>query len=120
MNSRHRKALEAVWAEPANGNLEWARIEALLVALGCRISERPGSSVTFDWQGRKASLHRPHPTKVGRVLDVDDIDFHRRPARGKMMLRIAPTVHTAALKAAARNGVSLNKWAKEALCDAAR
>lgn len=63
MNSKHRKTLEAIWAEPANGNLEWARIEALLMALGCRASERPGSSVTFDWQGRKASFHRPHPKK---------------------------------------------------------
>ena len=63
VKSKHRKTLEAIWAEPANGNLEWARIEALLMALGCRASERPGSSVTFDWQGRKASFHRPHPNK---------------------------------------------------------
>lgn len=63
MNSKHRKTLEAIWAEPVNGNLEWARIEVLLVALGCRCVEGPGSSVTFDWQGRKASFHRPHPGK---------------------------------------------------------
>lgn len=63
MNSKHRKTLEAIWVEPVNGNLEWARIEALLVALGCRCVEGPGSSVTFDWQGRKASFHRPHPGK---------------------------------------------------------
>lgn len=63
MNSKHRKTLESVWADPVNGNLEWARIEALFVALGCRIVEGPGSSVTFDWQGRKSSFHRPHPNK---------------------------------------------------------
>jgi predicted HicB family RNase H-like nuclease len=34
-----------------------------------------------------------------------------KPASGKLMLRGAPTVHAAALKAAARSGVSLNKWA---------
>lgn len=70
VNSKHRKALQAIWAEPANGNLEWARIEALLVALGCRISERPGSSVTFDWRGRKASFHRPHLNKVALCYRV--------------------------------------------------
>ncbi|MBI3366929.1 MAG: type II toxin-antitoxin system HicB family antitoxin, partial [Burkholderiales bacterium] len=78
---------------------------------------------------------------VGRVLDVDGIisfhgesvaefesNFHaaiedylaaskalgsapERPASGKVMLRIAPEVHAAALKAAARSGTSLNKWA---------
>lgn len=87
---------------------------------------------------------------VGRVLDVDDIivfhgesvvefeaSFHaavdayiaacgqlgsapEKPASGKLMLRIRPTVHAAALKAAARNGVSLNKWAEQAIGAAAR
>ena len=42
-----------------------------------------------------------------------------KPASGKMMLRIAPAVHAAALKAAARNGVSWNKWAEQALGAAA-
>ena len=87
---------------------------------------------------------------VGRVLDVDDIicfhgesvsefesNFRRvvddyiaaceqlgsapeKPASGKLMLRVAPTVHAAALKAAARSGVSLNKWAEQALSAASR
>jgi predicted HicB family RNase H-like nuclease len=87
---------------------------------------------------------------VGRVQDVDDIiafhgesvvefeaKFHvaiedylaaskelgsapERPASGKVMLRIAPEVHAAALKAAARSGTSLNKWAESALGKAAR
>ncbi|WP_338415809.1 type II toxin-antitoxin system HicB family antitoxin [uncultured Sphaerotilus sp.] len=86
---------------------------------------------------------------VGRVLDIDDIlsfhgesvgefesNFHmvvddyiaacaqldsppEKPASGKIMLRVAPTVHAAALKAAARSGISLNKWAEQALSAAA-
>jgi predicted HicB family RNase H-like nuclease len=87
---------------------------------------------------------------VGRVLEIDDIisfhgetvaqfeaNFHsavdgylaasselgtapEKPASGKVMLRIAPEVHAAALKAAARSGTSLNKWAERALARAAR
>lgn len=87
---------------------------------------------------------------VGRVLDIDDIvafhgasvaefesSFHaliedylaasrelgsapEKPASGKVMLRIAPEVHAAAIKAAARSGTSLNKWAESALGKAAR
>ena len=87
---------------------------------------------------------------VGRVQDIDDIiSFHaesmsefeaafhaavegylaaskdlgsapEKPASGKVMLRIAPEVHAAALKAAARSGTSLNKWAEGALGKAAR
>ena len=87
---------------------------------------------------------------VGRVLDIDDIisfhgesvsefevNFHaviddyvsaceqlgsvpEKPPSGKLMLRVAPNVHAAALKAAARSGVSLNKWAERALSVASR
>ncbi|MDB5971939.1 MAG: antitoxin HicB [Hydrocarboniphaga sp.] len=38
-----------------------------------------------------------------------------RPASGKLMLRIAPEDHAAALRAAELAGVSLNQWAGDAL-----
>jgi HicA toxin of bacterial toxin-antitoxin, len=75
VNSKHKKTLEAIWAEPVNGNLEWARLEALLLGLGCQRIEGAGSSVTFDLQGRRASFHRPHPGKEAlryRVKAVRD------------------------------------------------
>ena len=86
---------------------------------------------------------------VGPVLNVDDtISFHgepvaefearfhaaiegclaasdelgsapEKPASGKVMLRITPAAHAAAVKAAARSGTSLNKWAEGALGKAA-
>jgi len=63
MNNRHRKTLAALLADPVNGNLDWSRIEALLLALGCRLIEGPGSAVTFEHSGRRANFHRPHPAK---------------------------------------------------------
>ena len=63
MNSKHKKTLEAIFSSPVNGNLEWARIEALLVAAGCRVIEGSGSSVTFEKDGLRAYFHRPHPEK---------------------------------------------------------
>ena len=86
---------------------------------------------------------------VGRVIDIDDIiTFHGasvaefeaafntavdgyiqaceqlgqapdKPASGRMMLRVNPVVHAAALKASARSGQSLNKWAEKVLNAAA-
>ncbi len=86
---------------------------------------------------------------VGRVLDIDDVlvfhgdsvsaltaAFHatvdgyllaceelgqapEKPASGRMMLRVAPRVHAAALKAAAHNGQSLARWAEAVLEKAA-
>lgn len=87
---------------------------------------------------------------IGRVLDIDDIvSFHgesvaafkaafheavddyvavcekmgqppEKPASGRLMLRVDPVVHAAALKAAAHAGQSLNRWAERALRQASR
>jgi len=38
-----------------------------------------------------------------------------KPASGKLMLRVAPEVHSAALIAAQASGLSLNQWAAKAL-----
>ena len=86
---------------------------------------------------------------VGRVVDIDDIiTFHGtsvaefesafktavdgyihaceqlgqtadKPASGRLMLRVNPAVHAAAVKASARSGQSLNKWAEKVLSQAA-
>jgi predicted HicB family RNase H-like nuclease len=82
---------------------------------------------------------------IGRVLDVDDIivfhgasvaefeqAFHasiddyimaceqlgqapEKPVSGRLMLRIAPNIHAAAIKAAAHDGQSMNKWVEQLL-----
>ncbi len=45
MNSKHRKTLEAIFAKPVTGTIEWSRIEALLIAVGCEVIEGRGSRV---------------------------------------------------------------------------
>jgi len=42
-----------------------------------------------------------------------------KPASGKLMLRVAPEIHSAALIAAQASGVSLNQWASRVLQQAA-
>ena len=63
MNNKHRKTFDAVHANPVNGNLEWMRIELLLISVDCRVIEGPGSAVTFEFAGHRANFHRPHPSK---------------------------------------------------------
>jgi hypothetical protein len=73
VNGNHRKTLEKVLSNPINGNIDWSRIESMLKAAGCRTVEGPGSSVTFEYSGRKMTLHRPHPGKEAlryRVMAV--------------------------------------------------
>ena len=72
MNSKQRKTLEAVFADPVNGNLEWSLIESLLKAVGCRVIEGSGSSVTFEKDGERAYFHRPHPDRQALRYRVRD------------------------------------------------
>jgi hypothetical protein len=75
VNNTHRKTLIAVFADPLNGAMDWRRIEALLVAAGCTVTEGRGSSVTFEKDGLRAYFHRPHLSKVAlryRVRDARD------------------------------------------------
>ena len=44
----------------------------------------------------------------------------QKPASGKMMLRVPPEVHRAALVAAQAAGTSLNQWATQVLQQSAR
>ena len=72
MNGTHRKTLAAVFAEPVSATLEWRRIEALLVAVGCRVIEGAGSRVRFEKDGHIATFHRPHPAKEAKPYQVRD------------------------------------------------
>ncbi len=72
MNSTHRKTLDALFANPVNGNLPWERIEGLLAAAGCRVIEGSGSSITVEKNGVRAYFHRPHPQKEALKYRVKD------------------------------------------------
>lgn len=72
MNATHRKTLAAVFSEPVPKSVEWRRIEALLVAVGCTVVEGQGSRVRFEKNGVIASFHRPHPAKEAKPYQVRD------------------------------------------------
>ncbi len=70
MNSRHRKTLSLVFAEPLPRTLAWADIESLLIALGARCVNRGGSAVSFALNGERLDVHRPHPQKEAKPYVV--------------------------------------------------
>ena len=63
MNSKQKKILEAIFADPIRSDVEWNAIESLLSALGAEISEGKGSRVRIALNGIRAVFHRPHPEK---------------------------------------------------------
>lgn len=72
MNSKHRAVLKAVFSDPVSPNIAWADIEALLVAVGCKVIEGSGSRVRFESRGLVATFHRPHPHKEAKRYQVRD------------------------------------------------
>jgi hypothetical protein len=72
MNSKHRKILATVFANPVSGTLLWSDIESLLRAAGAAAIEGDGSRVRFVCNGVIASFHRPHPAKEAKRYQVRD------------------------------------------------
>ena len=79
MNSKHRKTLAIVFADPVSGTIDWVAIENLLLAAGARLIEGRGSRVRFEKGGKVATFHRPHPAKEAKRYQVRDArDFLER------------------------------------------
>ncbi|OCW56628.1 type II toxin-antitoxin system HicA family toxin [Hoeflea olei] len=72
MNSKQRRMLEAIFADPVSGTIAWADIENLLVAVGATVIEGNGSWVRFAKDQVVASFHRPHPAKEAKRYQVRD------------------------------------------------
>ena len=73
MNSKHRKTLAAIFADPVLSSILWADIESLFLACGAEISEGRGSRVRVELNGVLATFHRPHPqpaTDRGAVKSI--------------------------------------------------
>jgi HicA toxin of bacterial toxin-antitoxin, len=72
MNSKQKRTLLAVSSVPTPSNLAWNEIEALLVAVGCKVIEGAGSRVKFEFNGQVAFFHRHHPQKEALRYQVRD------------------------------------------------
>lgn len=73
MRRKHAKTLEAIFARPTSGNIQWRDIEALFIELGAAITEREGSRIAVILFGQVQVYHRPHPkpdTDKGAVTSV--------------------------------------------------
>lgn len=64
--------MAAIFSHPVSQTLEWRKIEALLVAIGCQVIEGNGSRVRFEKSGIIAAFHRPHPAKEAKPYQVRD------------------------------------------------
>jgi hypothetical protein len=71
MNLKQTKTLQAIFSKPTPSTLEWAKLESLLLALGCNVIEGRGSRVRFEYNDIITGFHRPHPSKEAKPYQVE-------------------------------------------------
>ncbi|MGE7993485.1 type II toxin-antitoxin system HicA family toxin [Pseudomonas sp. NPDC089554] len=72
MNTYQRSTLLVLFKKPLPKTLEWARLESLLIAVGCKVVEGRGSRVRFELNGTVATFHRPHPDRHAKPYQLRD------------------------------------------------
>lgn len=77
MNSKQRKTLGAIFADPVRSDIRWSAVVSLFRALGAEIGEgREGSRVRFLLNGVVGTYHKPHPSPVVSRPTVRDLRRH--------------------------------------------
>ena len=69
----HVKTLRAIFTKPTLASISFSDIEALVVALGGEVREGDGSRVSLQLGDHLKNAHRPHPGKVARRYQVEEI-----------------------------------------------
>lgn len=72
MNSKQRKTLAAIFAQPTSASLVFSDIEGLIKSLGGTVMERAGSRVKIELKGIQWRCHRPHPGKEAKRYQVEE------------------------------------------------
>ena len=72
LNGNQQDTLRQIYANPVPVNLEWRKVESLLLAIGCQLVEGRGFRVRFEKNGKVATFHRPHPAKEAKPYQVRD------------------------------------------------
>ncbi len=76
LNSSRQKTLEEIFEDPVRSDVQWNKIESLIVALGGDVKEGRGSRVRFFLNGVVATFLRPHPqnqTDKGTLKSVRNL-----------------------------------------------
>lgn len=110
MSSMHYKGCTARIEFSENDGVFWGKVLGL----------PPSTSISFEGATVAQLTQDFHNAVDFYIADCANNGKNvLKPASGKLMLRVAPEVHTAALIAAQASGVSLNQWAAGVLQAAA-
>jgi hypothetical protein len=72
MDTKRRKTLERIFAQPVRADLPWRDVEALFVSLGAIVRPGAGSRVCVALNNVRAVFHRPHPQQTKEPSSPSD------------------------------------------------
>ena len=74
MSHKHEQLIQAIFREPARGNIHWREVESLLHHLGAEVESLSGARLRVKLNGWEDVLHRPHH---GNTLDRSAVKILR-------------------------------------------
>jgi hypothetical protein len=73
VNAVQRKTLQRIFERPTRADVRWSSVEALIKALGGKVTQGRGSRVRFQLGERVATFHGPHPKRVSGKATLEDV-----------------------------------------------
>jgi hypothetical protein len=73
MNTKQKKIVRAIFAEPTRADIHWPDVEALFIACGATLKEGRSSRVRVFLNDQVVVFHRPHPGKIVVKAAVKDL-----------------------------------------------
>jgi len=73
MSAKHRRTLASVFEDPIRRSILWSDIESMLKHMGAKLKSGAGSRVRVSLNGKRVTLHRPHPQKEANTYTVRDL-----------------------------------------------
>lgn len=110
MSSMNYKGYTARIEFDERDKIFWGKVLGLPATTSISFEGKTVAQLTQDFHNA-VDFYIADCTKTGKAA--------LKPASGKLMLRVDPAVHSAALIAAQAQGVSLNQWAAKVLQEAA-
>lgn len=87
MNHKHRKVLQAIFAHPASGNLDFKDVAHMLESLGADVSNKSGNRVGITLKGHTVAVTHAHHelprdevTQIKKFLSTCGINPEEFPA----------------------------------------
>jgi hypothetical protein len=83
LSKKHKSTLKAIFTKPTLSTIRWHEVSALIIALGGTVEasgKTGGSRQRMRLKGRRAVIHKPHPSSEIVKGSVESIRYFLKNA----------------------------------------